>query len=54
MIYAVAHPKSTIVAAIKFNDGADTFARRKGLFVIPFTGEDTFTLLDPTIPPKAF
>lgn len=42
------------IAAIKFNDGADTFARRKGLFVIPFTGEDTFTLLDPTIPPKAF
>ena len=42
------------VAAIKFNNGADTFARRKGLFVIPFTGEDTFTLLDPTIPPKAF
>lgn len=37
------------IAAIKYNQGAAEYARKKGLFVLTFSGEDTFTMQEPTV-----
>ena len=37
------------VAAIKYNQGAAEYARKKGLFVLTFSGEDTFTMREPEL-----
>ena len=41
------------VAAIKYDDGADTYAQRCGLYVLKLSGEDTFTMTSPK-KPKTF
>ncbi len=38
------------VAAIKYDDGADTYARKCGLYVLKLTGEETFTMAVPKRP----
>ena len=38
------------VAAIKYDDGADTYAQECGLYVLKLSGEDTFTMSAPKIP----
>lgn len=40
------------MAAIKYNQGAAVYAQKKGLFVLTFSGEDTFTMKSPTIRTK--
>ena len=37
------------LAAIKYNQGAAEYARKKGLFVLTFSGEDTFTMKEPAV-----
>lgn len=37
------------LAAIKYNQGAAEYARKKGLFVLTFSGEDTFTMQEPSV-----
>ena len=41
------------VAAIKYDDGADTYAQGCGLYVLKLSGEDTFTMTSPK-KPKTF
>ena len=38
------------VAAIQYNDEADTYAQKLGLYVLKLSGEDTFTMQAPKIP----
>jgi hypothetical protein len=38
------------VAAIKYDDGADTYAQERGLYVLKLSGEDTFTMVAPKKP----
>jgi len=38
------------VAAIQYDNGADTYAQKKGLYVLQLSGEDTFTLQAPDKP----
>lgn len=38
------------VAAIDYAGGADTYAKRKGLYVLKLTGEETFTMQSPDRP----
>jgi hypothetical protein len=38
------------VAAIKYDDGADTYAQERGLYVLKLSGEDTFTMSAPKKP----
>ena len=38
------------VAAIKYDDGADTYAQERGLYVLKLSGEDTFTMVAPKEP----
>ena len=35
------------MAAIKYTQSADKYAQKKGLFVLTFSGEDTFTMSEP-------
>lgn len=37
------------LAAIKYSQGAAEYARKKGLFVLTFSGEDTFTMQEPAV-----
>lgn len=37
-------------AAIKYDDGADTYAQERGLYVLKLSGEDTFTMSAPKKP----
>ena len=37
------------LAAIKYNQGTAEYARKKGLFVLTFSGEDTFTMQEPAV-----
>ena len=41
------------VAAIKYDDGAEEYARERGLYVLKLSGEDTFTMVAPK-KPKTF
>lgn len=38
------------VAAISYDAGVETYARRKGLYVLKLSGEDTFTMSAPATP----
>jgi hypothetical protein len=38
------------VAAIKYDDGADTYAQERGLYVLKLSGEETFTMASPKNP----
>lgn len=38
------------VAAISYDAGVETYARRKGLYVLTLSGEDTFTMSAPATP----
>lgn len=38
------------VAAIQYDNGADTYAQKKGLYVLQLSGEDTFTMQAPAKP----
>jgi hypothetical protein len=38
------------VAVIKYDDGADTYAQERGLYVLKLSGEDTFTMVAPKEP----
>ena len=38
------------VAAIKYDDGAEEYARERGLYVLKLSGEDTFTMVAPKKP----
>ncbi|MCR4681255.1 MAG: hypothetical protein K5636_06570 [Bacteroidales bacterium] len=35
------------IAALKFDEGSDSYALRKGMYVLPVVGEGTFALLEP-------
>lgn len=35
------------IAAIKYNQSSDEYAKKKGLFVLTFSGDETFTLITP-------
>ncbi len=38
------------VAAIKYDEGADTYAQERGLYVLKLSGEETFTMASPKNP----